>query len=211
MPIHDWTRVDAGLFHAFHQSWIVTLCNRLNAGVLPKDYFALPEQVGTGPISDAEVEVYASKADRISVRQGPGDVVAVIEIVSPGNKKSRASLRTFVEKIVRLLEQGIHALVIDLFPPSERDPRGIHKALWDEVEEQDFDLPADKQLVMASYLAGSPLTAYLEPMAVGDALPDMPLFLESDRHVLPPLEKTYALTWMAFPDALKGLLDNASQ
>ncbi len=25
MPIHDWTRVDAGLFHAFHQSWIVIL------------------------------------------------------------------------------------------------------------------------------------------------------------------------------------------
>ena len=25
MPIHDWTRVDAGLFHAFHQGWIITL------------------------------------------------------------------------------------------------------------------------------------------------------------------------------------------
>lgn len=22
MPVHDWTRVDAGLFHAFHQQWI---------------------------------------------------------------------------------------------------------------------------------------------------------------------------------------------
>jgi hypothetical protein len=21
MPVHDWTRVDAGLFHAFHQGW----------------------------------------------------------------------------------------------------------------------------------------------------------------------------------------------
>lgn len=43
MPIHDWARVDAGLFHAFHQSWIVSLCNALNAGALPVDYFALPE------------------------------------------------------------------------------------------------------------------------------------------------------------------------
>ena len=25
MPIHDWTRVDAGLFHAFHQGWIIRL------------------------------------------------------------------------------------------------------------------------------------------------------------------------------------------
>ncbi len=25
MPIHDWTRVDAGLFHDFHQSWSIAL------------------------------------------------------------------------------------------------------------------------------------------------------------------------------------------
>ncbi len=52
MPIHDWTRVDAGLFHAFHQSWIVVLSRALNAGVLPADYFALPEQSIQGPIPD---------------------------------------------------------------------------------------------------------------------------------------------------------------
>ena len=44
MPIHDWTRVDAGLFHAFHQDWIGVLARALNAGVLPPDYFALREQ-----------------------------------------------------------------------------------------------------------------------------------------------------------------------
>lgn len=22
MPLHDWTRVDAGIFHAFHHEWI---------------------------------------------------------------------------------------------------------------------------------------------------------------------------------------------
>jgi hypothetical protein len=22
MPMHDWTRVEAGIFHAFHHSWI---------------------------------------------------------------------------------------------------------------------------------------------------------------------------------------------
>ncbi len=44
MPIHDWTRVGAGLFHAFHQRWIGALCDALNTGALPPDYFALPEQ-----------------------------------------------------------------------------------------------------------------------------------------------------------------------
>ena len=44
MPIHDWTRVDAGLFHAFHQRWISALSDALNTGVLPRDYYALAEQ-----------------------------------------------------------------------------------------------------------------------------------------------------------------------
>ena len=35
MPIHDWTRVDAGLFHAFHQGWINALSCALNTGGLP--------------------------------------------------------------------------------------------------------------------------------------------------------------------------------
>jgi len=35
MPIHDWTRVDTGLFHDFHQGWIRALCDALNAGGLP--------------------------------------------------------------------------------------------------------------------------------------------------------------------------------
>jgi len=52
MPIHDWTRVDEGLFHAFHQSWIIKLCDTLNADRLPADYFALPEQSISGPIPD---------------------------------------------------------------------------------------------------------------------------------------------------------------
>jgi Protein of unknown function (DUF4058) len=44
MPIHDWTRVDAGLWHDFHQGWTVALCSSLKSGVLPYDYFALVEQ-----------------------------------------------------------------------------------------------------------------------------------------------------------------------
>jgi hypothetical protein len=52
MPIHAWSKVDAGLFHHFHQSWIVNLSSVLNAGILPADYMALAEQVAAGPIPD---------------------------------------------------------------------------------------------------------------------------------------------------------------
>ena len=44
MPIHDWTRVEDGIFHAFHHDWITELARTLNRGLLPDDYYALPEQ-----------------------------------------------------------------------------------------------------------------------------------------------------------------------
>src|SRR3954465_10706542 len=48
MPIHDWTRVDAGIFHDFHHAWIEEVKRTLNRGVLPRDYYALAEQFAGG-------------------------------------------------------------------------------------------------------------------------------------------------------------------
>jgi hypothetical protein len=52
MPVHDWTRVDAATFHAFHTAWITHLSEALNAGLLPPNYYALPEQHGGRWIAD---------------------------------------------------------------------------------------------------------------------------------------------------------------
>lgn len=51
MPIHDWTRVDAGIFHHFHHGWITEIARALNRGLLPPEYYALAEQraAGFGP------------------------------------------------------------------------------------------------------------------------------------------------------------------
>lgn len=244
MPIHDWTLVEAGLFHAFHQRWIGDLCVALNNGLLPKDCFALQEQVSGGPIPDvlslrlaksesdddaggigaavmtapvktriikrSEADIYARKADRVVVRHKRGHVISMIEIVSPGNKSSRGALRDFVDKSIEMLRQGVHLLVVDLFPPSKRDPQEIHKAIWDEIEDDDFELPTDKPLTLVSYSASPVKTAYVEPVAVGDPLPEMPLFLDGNGYVRVPLEATYGTTWSVFPNQLKGLLSPSS-
>ena len=232
MPVHDWTRVDSGLFHAFHQSWTIALCNALNAGTLPRDYFALPEQNIRGPIPDVltlrlspsadepssggalavataplrtrvirqtEADIYARKANRITVRHRHGNVVAIVEIVSPGNKGSRADFRSFIEKAADLIRQDIHLLIIDLFPPGPRDPQRLVKAIWDEFEEEDLDLPPEKPLTLASFDAGPMRMACFEPLAVGDSLLDMPLFLKPGFYVPAPLESTYQATWMPSP------------
>lgn len=219
VPIHDWTRVDAGLFHAFHQRWISALSDALNTGGLPPDYYALAEQVIGGPVPDIltlrpafieregnEERIYVRKADRIVVRHRHGEVVAVVEIVSPGNKAGAHALRALVEKSADLIDQGIHLLVIDLFPPGRRDPQGIHKAIWDEFVEEDFERPADEPLTLVAYEARPLPIAYVEPVAVGDALPDMPIFLRPSKHVPAPLEATYQTAWTFFPAPLKRLL-----
>ena len=38
MPIHDWTRVSAGIYHSFHQDWTIEICRTLNRGILPPGY-----------------------------------------------------------------------------------------------------------------------------------------------------------------------------
>ena len=52
MPVHDWTRVDAGTFHALHTAWITHLSEALNGGILPSGYYAMPEQHGGRLIAD---------------------------------------------------------------------------------------------------------------------------------------------------------------
>src|SRR3954453_10280309 len=44
MPIHDWSRIPAGIFHHFHQHWSAEIASKLNQGNLPKGLSALIEQ-----------------------------------------------------------------------------------------------------------------------------------------------------------------------
>lgn len=246
MPIHDWSRVQAGLFHHFHQRWSVAICDALNAGRLPKGYYALIEQTTGGLVPDVltlergprtgpgrigptgialaniapktrfvgqatEDEVYVAKANRIAIRHALGNVVAVIEIVSPGNKSSRHALKSFLDKTLELLRGGIHLLIIDLFPPSKRDPQGMHGSVWDELADEPFALPVDQRLTLVSYSAGIPKRAYVEPVTVGEVLPDMPLFLDPDTYILVPLEASYLATWESCPEEFREAIPESNR
>jgi hypothetical protein len=158
-----------------------------------------------------EISRYAMKANRIAIRHPDGDVVAVIEIVSPGNKDSRHAIQDFARKAVRFLHARINLLIVDLFPPNARNPQGIHKVIWDRIHDEPFKLPPDKRLTIAAYAAGGEIVAYVEPIAVGDTLPDMPIFLTDDHYVPCPLEATYQAAWDVFPAVLKGPLERPSE
>jgi hypothetical protein len=152
-------------------------------------------------------ERYARRAGRIAIHHELGNVVAVIEIVSPGNKDRKHSLRAFVEKVVDLILQDVNMLVIDPFPPGVHDPQGINKAICDELADDLFELPPDKPLTLAAYQVEPVKKAFIEAMAVGDNFPDMPLFLEAEAYVSVPLEETYQTTWNVLPAELRSLLE----
>ena len=242
MPIHDWSRVDSGIFHDFHQAWTIGIRDALNAGELPPGYFAMAEQIVSGPIPDvvtlqqrpglahspdraggialadappkarftatAEIDPYVARANSIAIKHRLGRVVAVIEIISPGNKSSQHALRSFVEKSYDLLMNGVNLLVVDLFPPSNRDPEGIHKAIWDTVRDEPFQLPPDKPLTVAAYMGGELKRAYIEPVAIGDPLPGLPIFLDHRTYIPAPLETTYQSTWSRCPEPVRELVEN---
>ena len=162
---------------------------------------------------EAEVESYLSKKDLIAVRSIGGILVAVIEIVSAGNKSSKARFQKFIDKTIDFLDRGVHVLIIDAFPPTPRDPQGIHQAIWSEKYDGEFEFQADKPLTLASYRAttqGSIARSFVEPIAVGDVLPAMPLFLWADRYIYVDLEQTYQGAWEVYPAPLKPKVESGA-
>jgi hypothetical protein len=151
---------------------------------------------------------YRRKQTPVVVRHVSGDrVVAMIEVVSPGNKAARHAIRSFVEKAAELPDRRIHLLAIDLLPPGPRDPHGIHAAVWEEVAGQDYAPPADQPLTLAAHETGLTVRAYVRPVAVGGSLPDMPLFLEPGAYVQVPLETTYQAAFAALPRRWQRVLE----
>ena len=251
MPIHDWTRVEAGIFHHFHHGWIEEIARSLNRGLLPSDYYALAEQFagGLGPdvltlhapglggdgeiqdgvrrlgddagggvllappksraVAETDMEFYRRKQSLVAVRHVSGDrVVAVVEVVSPGNKSTYHALQQFVRKAADFLDRGVHLLILDLLPAGRFDPHGIHGAIWDYIAGQVYSPPPDKPLTLAAYEFDLAIRAYVESVAVGDSLPDLPLFLEPRGCISVPLEASYQTAWDAVPRRWKDVIES---
>jgi len=102
MPIHDWTRVNAGIFHDFHHGWIEELKRALNRGLLPPDYYALAEQItgGFGP------DVLTLRVPRIASpgSHEPGGGVALAE--------DPPRVRFHVKREIELYAEKANAVVV---------------------------------------------------------------------------------------------------
>jgi hypothetical protein len=240
MPIHDWTKVDAGRFHALHVNWIVDLQNALNGGLLPQGFYAVPEQRAgryeadlltlerRSPVPDdqpdaggtaiarespkttiidlAEEDFHARRQNRLVVRHVSHDQpVALIELVSLGNKSSRKATDDFVSKSVAAMREGLHLVVADLFPPRRNDPRGLIGELWANFD-RDYQPTRDAPLALAGFRVAEHVTAYIEPATVGQPVLSVPLFVTADRYVMLPLEQTYEAAFKRLPPAWQAMV-----
>jgi hypothetical protein len=246
MAVHDWTRVEAGIFHDFHTAWIAEIRKALNNGVLPEGFYALAEQHAGRAIADvltlhtspasleplpldapfggtavAEAppkvrrrETLDLKARRrtLAIRHVSGHrLIALLAIVSSANKDRAQSVEEFVNKAVGALNAGVHVTLIDVWPPGSCDPEGMHGVIHQRLDwsGERYDLPPAEPLTLASYAAGLEVDVYLEHLAIGAALPAMPLFLSRDRYINVPLESTYLAAYAGMPGFWRNVLEGS--
>ncbi|HEV3004594.1 MAG TPA: DUF4058 family protein, partial [Pirellulales bacterium] len=153
---------------------------------------------------------YRLQQRTLAIRHVSGHrLVAVVEMASPANKDRVQHVEQLASKITAFLDAGVHVLLLDLLPPGIHDPRGVHGAVghWLEDGGIPYELPSQEPLTLASYRAAGWGEAFLEHVAVGRPLPDMPLFIDAGHYVDVPLEITYMTAYSAMPQFHRDLLE----
>jgi len=144
----------------------------------------------------------------LAIRHVSGhQVIALLEIVSPANKDRRTHVEDFVDKAEAVLLRNVHLLIADLLPSGKHDPCGIHAAIRERFDDEPYSLPPDQPLTLASYIAGSEPIAYVEHLAVGADLIEMPLFLNPDRYIQVPMGITYQAAFHGLPSFVRDRLN----
>ncbi len=153
-------------------------------------------------------DFYERKRKRIRIyRECDDQIVATIEILSPGNKTSRPAIDRIVKLIADELRQEHQVLVIDINMPTPCAPQGIHREIFAEFGDETYIAPADAPLTLAAYTSGHTISARVEPVGVRERLPPMPLFLAPHYYLMIPLEESYAKAFSGLPRHLQAELN----
>lgn len=139
MPIHDWTRVDAGTFHAFHTLWIAELMKALNAGLLPDGYYALAEQVATRMQTDLLALQAAAPPDTpwpaasggVAVAEAPPAVG--IRLRPDPKRKPRHPRRRGRHLVVRHISGHQVVALVEVVSPSNKDRKAHVQELAQKI------------------------------------------------------------------------------
>lgn len=137
-----------------------------------------------------EVRVYDTQRGR--------RLVAAIEIVSPSNKDRPESRELFVGKVAALLRQDVCVSIVDLITVRRANLYAELLTLHGRIDPQ--LAPTPTHLYAVTVRGHRPphgrarLDAWFYPMAVGEPLPTLPIWLAPERCVMLPLEVSYQET-----------------
>lgn len=203
-PHHHW--------ESFHSNWATRIADGI-AAVLPPE-FQVEEHTHAGPGFEINVAIdegepaYAPPApDRTMPAAFPDTfevrvfsttagltVVAVIELVSPGNKDRPAERRAFAAKCASYLAQGVSLIVVDVVTSRHAN---LHNDVMRLMEAApDLDFPDGVNLYAAAYRPvrrdeREEIDLWLRRLAVGEPLPTLPLRLTGDLFVAVDFEAAY--------------------
>lgn len=152
------------------------------------------------PIS-AEVDFTADDLYEVKVYRGRGgwDLVAAVELVSEANKDREETRRAFAVKCGAYLLKGVSVVVVDAVTTYHAN---LHDELCELIDTPDpvrWTSPTGLSVLIyrpAKLRAGEAVRNRLDvwpyPLAVGDPLPTVPLWLAPELAVPLELELTYA-------------------
>ncbi|MEW5985442.1 MAG: DUF4058 family protein [Chloroflexota bacterium] len=228
MPLHHWPNPRVP-WRSFHKHWVVKLVEHLNQETLPPGFRARPTELLVGIEPDVLLlqaadppgngwqppQTKLAEATLTAVLPPPAELpivgiysaydntrlVAAIELVSPGNKDRPEAVQAFVEKVLFLLHDGVHVVVVDVI----------------NLPHLSLRQPLLRRLALEAATAGQPLWAcsycslpgseprphlrveeWAYPLAYSQPLPAVPLFLRADQlWVMVDLEASYQATLRA--------------
>ena len=147
------------------------------------------------------VETELADADEYEVRvydaQRGRRLVAAVELISPATKDRPESRRQFVAKCAALLRQRVSVVIVDLVTVRDFN---LYADLLDLIGEQDPATGDPPPAIYAVSCRWRPrgLSRWLEawslPLAIGEPLPVLPLWLSDDLAIPLDLEASYEQT-----------------
>jgi hypothetical protein len=158
--------------------------------------------VWSPPRPEIDVKVDFARLDSYEVRVyqdlGGAELRAAIEVIGPANKDRAGSRRTFAAKCAGYLKHGISVVIVDIVTVRKAN---LHEELFKtlEVKTRRAGWQSPTGLYAVAYRAitarKSPrVQAWPEPLALGESLPHMPLWLSLDLCVPVQLEESYLAT-----------------
>jgi hypothetical protein len=121
-------------------------------------------------------------------------LVAAVEIVSPANKDRPENRRAFVTKCAALLQQGVCVSLVDLVTTRRFN---LYSDLLHLLNRSDPAFTPEPASLYAATcrcrkIANTPkLETWAYPLAVGQRLPDLPIWLSAELYVALELEASY--------------------